>query len=408
MAVVLEPVEAGEDVGPPSASSTSTSTSTLGGRGKPPQLLRFTSVDAGGDDDDDDERKPSKIAATRFRDTVSPAEPNQKAPSSAALEEKYAAAHAAAAEHAKRCRARLVGWLFRPLLSDAFALASLTQALSMLGLGGGGGGGQTAAAVLVGDMAAWFLALPVGRAADATVGREAQNCPVLRWLKGVILAWASPSSRRPAPGGWGGRGGGGGGGRGGGEGSFLDGKAVPASVGTGRRIDDLFGDPVGRGGAGVAAADAAGGKGDIFGADPPSSTGDGDKEQRKGEEEEDEDVSDADFEGEEEELVDDDDGGRENLEAGAAEILRPMFEACAASQRLENASMLSVVTAEALAACREKLEESSLGQIAIGGGEAWACLARRLRLCLFVDHRLHWGMPTKQRCGASILWGENV
>lgn len=343
--------------------------STSGGRDKSLQLLRFVTLDA---NENDDREPTTTVGGTRSRrtsrDSVSSTESTQK-PSST-LEDDGTAAAVRATEYA-RCRTRLVGWLFRPLLSDAFALASLTQALSLLGLGGGDG----QAAVLVLDMAAWFLALPVGRAADTTVGREAQNCPVLRWLKGVILAWASPSLKRStSKSEWdrseaiqdgGGK-------------SFLDGKAAP--TGMDRRMNDLFGDPVGRG-----ASRGTAGKGGIFGDDDPSSTEGSDKEEQQEDDEE------------EEEVVGGDYGDGENLQAGVEEILRPMFEACAVSPRLENASMLSVVTAEALAACREKLEESSLGQVAIGGGEAWVTLARRLRLCLFVDHRLHLGRLADQR-----------
>lgn len=92
----------------------------------------------------------------------------------------------------------------------------------------------------------------------------------------------------------------------------------------------------------------------------------------------------------------DDDDDDSNLHAETEAMLRPMYEACAASQRLENAAMLSVVTAEALSACRERLEESSLGRVAIGGDELWVVLSRRLRICLFFDHRLHSGESAAQ------------
>lgn len=95
---------------------------------------------------------------------------------------------------------------------------------------------------------------------------------------------------------------------------------------------------------------------------------------------------------------DDDDVDRtKDFQAEAEALLQPIYDACAASQQLENAVMLAVVTAEALAASRERLEESSLGRVAIGGGEAWDALARRLRVCLFVDHRLWWGVPQDDR-----------
>lgn len=403
MTVVLEVVEeATPRRAPPGASA---------GREKSPQLLQFISLDA---ENDHGERQPEVAGGAQSRRTSR----DPAAPIAAAREAtptvkaaggggggggrgsgRGAGAAVCAAEYA-RCRTRLAGWLFRPLLSDAFALASLTQALSLLGLGGGDG----QAAVLIRDMAAWFLALPVGRAADTTVGREAQNCPVLRWLKGVVLAWASPpppsSLKRSV---WDHHGGGGAIGRSEGEKSFLDERAAPvtpasaAAAGgagaggmTGGRIAGLFEDPVGGGGASASATATATAKdGGIFGDDesfsPSAEVSDAERQQEEEEEEE------------EEEADDEDPGSSKNLEARAEEILRPMFEACAASQRLENASMLSVVTAEALAACREKLEESSLGQVAIGGGEAWVTLARRLRLCLFVDHRLHWGVRTEQR-----------
>lgn len=91
--------------------------------------------------------------------------------------------------------------------------------------------------------------------------------------------------------------------------------------------------------------------------------------------------------------------GTDDFHAETEAVLRPMYEACAASQMLENAVMLSVVTAEALSACRERLQESSLGRVVIGGGEAWVDLARRLRMCLFFDHRLHSGVLAEQaRC----------
>lgn len=256
------------------------------------------------------------------------------------------------------CRQRLVGWLFRPLLSDAFAMASLTQALSMMGLGGKGD-----VSPFIRDLAEWFLALPVGHAADITVGREAQNCPVLRWLKGVILqAASSPRSTDSAsPETWTR------------EHAVLSGGGSSSALASGkvkgvREIDgkrgyrkDLFaGTP-----EGVVVASRGDGGGNSF------SSG---KDKWSQEQQED-----------------------DEFEADAEEILRPMYDACAASQRLENASMLSVVVAEALSACRERLEESSLGQVAIGGEATWVNLARKLRLCLFVDRRLYWqGQPGKR------------
>lgn len=372
VSVVLEVVEG--------AGGSRQVSSTSGGRDKSLQLLRFVTLDAG----ENDEREYIAVGGARSRrasrDSVSSIESAQKA--SSKLKDDDTAAAVRAAEFA-RCRTRLVGWLFRPLLSDAFALASLSQALSLIGLGSGDG----QAIVLVRDMAAWFLALPVGRAAGTTVGREAQNCPVLRWLKGVILAWASPSLKRSTPKSeWG---------RsetvqddGGKQKSLLAGNAAPAT--TGRPRNDLFGDPV----DGAASKGIAAGQGGMFGDDDKRSSAEesGAEEERREEEEEGlTDGGDGDN--------DDDDDDDVNLKAGAEEILRPMYEACAASARLENASMLSVVTAEALTACRQKLEESSLGQIAIGGGEAWVTLARRLRVCLFVDHRLHLGAAAEQRWG---------
>lgn len=389
MTVVLEAVEE-------SSSAPRRAPGASAGREKSPQLLRFVTLDA----DDHHHREPTAAGPRSRRNSRDPAasiEPTREAPLATA-----AAAAVGAAEYA-RCRTRLAGWLFRPLLSDAFALASLTQALSLLGLGGGDG----QAAVLVRDMAAWFLALPVGRAADTTVGREAQNCPVLRWLKGVILAWASPPppSKRSA---WD-RGGGEAGQGEGLEKSFLDQKVAPSSAAVagrmGRRMADLFDDPVEGGDSGAAGAAAVKGGG-MFGDESPTGTEGSDAGRQEKDREEEEEEEEVEEEEEEEEADDNEldvgsyDGdhpGSENLEARVEEILRPMFEACAASRRLENASMLSVVTAEALAACHEKLEESSLGQVAIGGGEAWVTLARRLRLCLFVDHRLHWGVRTEKR-----------
>ncbi|CAB1100113.1 unnamed protein product [Ectocarpus sp. CCAP 1310/34] len=343
-----------------------------GGRDRSPPLLRFVGPGLR-------EREPSiggggPGSRRTSRDSTTSADSARRSSSSSAAEEAggASAAAAAAADYA-RCRTRLFGWLFRPLLSDAFALASLTQALSLLGLGGGNG----QAAVLVRDLAAWFLELPVGRAADTTVGREAQNCPVLRWLKGVILAWASSSTKRSTAGG---------GEDGDDGGSFLD-RETTAPPDAESRMKDLFGDPVVRGGCVI----GAGGKDDADGGEAASSAGVSSAQDAE--------------EGSDGIVGDDDDEDREAEEAGekdAEEVLRPMFEACAASQRLENASMLSVVTAEALAACREKLEESSLGQVAIGGGEAWVTLARRLRICLFLDHRLHWGVLAEQRDRASL------
>lgn len=262
------------------------------------------------------------------------------------------------------CRERLVGWLFRPLLSDAFAMASLTRALSILGLGG-----KEQAGVLVRDMAAWFLALPVGRAADITVAREAQNCPVLRWLKGIILLVSSPSSPAPLAA-WDSTS------TGPGRGKEFE--SEKAALGKKGRTFNLFGDPLDEdaGSDGEGSTSDGSDNGSTGVAHSASASATGSDEQR-----------------DEQEAGSD----RENLQAHAEEVLRPMYEACAASERLENASMLSVVAAEALAACREKLEESSLGQVALGGEEAWATLARRLRLCLFVDHRLHWGMRAEHR-----------
>lgn len=269
------------------------------------------------------------------------------------------------AEHAV-CRERLVGWVFRPLLSDAFAMASLTQALSILGLGG-----KEQVGVLARDMAAWFLTLPVDRAADITVGREAQNCPVLRWLKGVIFLVESSSSSA-APTAWDttktagserGR-------------EFENDKTA---LGKNSRTFDLFGDPI----DGDAASD--GEEGSTSDGTDNGSTSSGTENG----------LATSGAAGRDEQLGEQDAGS--DREGDAEEVLRPMYEACAASERLENASMLSVVVAEALAACREKLEESSLGQVALGGEETWTTLARRLRVCLFVDHRLHWGMLTELR-----------
>lgn len=276
-----------------------------------------------------------------------------------------------AAEYAL-CRERLVGWLFRPLLSDAFAMASLTQALSLLGLGGKG-----QAIVLIRDMAEWFLALPVVCAADITVGREAQNCPVLRWLKGVILLVASSSvssSEDSAPYARSWRGGTD---DGAGDGALGDGKSAVQSQGVrdgkDHRMKDLFGEPVEGDDVGAVGEDDDGG-------DSEESSSVAGSEGGRGEEGE-----------------GDGGGDGDDVCADPEEILRPMYEACVASQRLENASMLSVVAAEALAACKERLEESSLGQVAIGGGDAWVALARKIRVCLFVDHRLHWGVQAERR-----------
>lgn len=281
-----------------------------------------------------------------------------------------------AARHAVS-RERLVGWLFRPLLSDAFAMASLTQALSILGLGG-----KEQAGILVRDMAAWFLALPVGRAADITVGREAQNCPVLRWLKGIILLVSSSSSSSSAPvGGWDSTSAG--------SERAKEVENENSALGNNVRTFDLFGDPIdedagsdGEGSTSDGSGDgSAGVAGNVSARASAAGSDDGQRyEQEAG-------------------------SDRDSLQADAEEVLRPMYEACAASERLENAAMLSVVVAEALAACREKLEESSLGEVALGGEEAWATLARRLRLCLFVDHRLHWGMRAELRWGCCAWAG---
>lgn len=366
--------------------------SSLGGREASSPSLRFITPGSS----DDGERKPTTtppaVGGARSRrtsrDSVSSIDSSSGRQAPPPLKGDLAVVDAAAsadrATQYARCRTRLVGWLFRPLLSDAFALASLTQALSLLGLGGGNG----PAAVLVRDLAAWFLALPVGRAADTTVGREAQNCPVLRWLKGVILAWASSSLSTPsslssssarsaltAGRGREGRAG---------PTADEDGRGPAAAAGAGKRMADLFGDPV-EGSGGSSAA-----KGGVFGDDDDDGGDDGDVSSSSGDSTED----DREEDGRE---VAGGEGEGEKMRADAEEILRPMFEACADSQRLENASMLSVVTAEALAGCRDKLEESSLGQVAIGGGEEWATLARRVRLCLFVDHRIHSGVPPEQR-----------
>lgn len=380
----------------------------LAGREKsPPQLLRFVTL---GDANDHDEREP-KLAGAPLprRNSRDPAAPIESPPTRGARPTvadgggTTAGAVCAVAGYA-RCRTRLAGWLFRPLLSDAFALASLTEALSLLGLGGRDGDGDGQAAALIRDMASWFLALPVDRAADTTVKREAQNCQVFRWLKTVIHAWASPPSWKRLGGGASNRGPES-------EKSFLDDeKATPAgavasaagaAVGTGSRVAGLFDDPVDGVASPTASTTASARKGGVFGDDEsPTGTKGSDAERPEGEEEE-EGGGDADDDGGVGSDENDDDDGTDskNVEARVEETLRPMFEACAASRRLENAAMLSVVTAEALAACREKLEESSLGQVAIGGGEAWVTLARRLRLCLFVDHRLHWGVRTEQRWG---------
>lgn len=278
-----------------------------------------------------------------------------------------------------RCRKCLVGWLFRPLLSDAFAMASLTKALSMIGMGG-----KRQASTLVKDMSAWFLELAVDRAADITVGCEAQNCPVLRWLKGIILLSVSSSpndssfrvdlrERRQAP---------------------VDGKAIASAGKVVRRVGDqatravdLFGD---KGQSRTGAVGESSVSGDI-GASPGglgSTGGKGDRNKGRGDEVQ---------QGEMREFDSGEDIEDVNFQAEAEAMLRPMYEACASCTKLENAIMLAVVAAEALSACRDRLEESSLGRVAIDGGETWIVFARRLRLCLFVNYRLNWEQPEGNR-----------
>lgn len=281
-------------------------------------------------------------------------------------------------------RERLFGWIFRPLLSDAFAMVSLTQALSFMGLEGKG-----QVAVLVRDMAAWFLALPVDLAVDITVNREAQNCTVLRWLKGVILTVSSSSpkgsiTRLDA---WDRVSGVSGGGKAFKDDGITEVQRAQDRV-EGQKKFNLFDEPVEgvRVGVGLPVASKR------RSSSNSRSNGDGGdystvSESQKEEEQE---------QGVREDEIDIDVQGVD-LQADAEEALRPMFEACAASERLENAAMLSVVAAEALASCRERLEESSLGEVAIGGGGAWMALSRRLRLCLFVDRRLHWGVRKERR-----------
>lgn len=287
----------------------------------------------------------------------------------------------------------LMGWVFRPLLSDAFAMASLTQALAVLGMGG-----RRQAHALVRDLTRWFLELPAGRAADITVGREAQNCPVLRWLKGLILlvASSSPDKSRSGIGAEGGRG------------EFGDDKAASGSAKVVRRVgegasgrDDLFGD------VGVDKLDAVLRSPGIGGGSPPAGDpreggagggrgaaedgGDG----RTGEDEGGSEVSGADEEEEDD----------RDVQAEVEAMLRPMYDACASSAKLENAMMLAVTAAEALSACRGRLQESSLGSIVIDGGEAWLTLARRLRFCLFADHRLYWEHALEDRCVVYLAAG---
>ncbi|CAM9317174.1 unnamed protein product [Discosporangium mesarthrocarpum] len=266
-------------------------------------------------------------------------------------------------EEGRRCRRRLVGWLFRPLLSDAFAMASLSQSLSLLGLEGAA---QTKLSL---DLAEWFLSLPVGHAADITVKREARNCPVLRWLKGTILAAATmPSGTTHSPGA--------------GAGPVAGARSgTGVGAGAGRRegsprrptrhgSDASSSKPGILGELGAATIELGDGQDvkegslSIGGGVPTRATRATSNAPRV-------------WAGVEKEAV--------------ASVLEPIFQACISSPRLSNAMMLSVVVGEALAFCGEKLEERTLGQVVLGRGAEWAILARRLRVCLFLNHRLHHG-----------------
>ncbi|KAG5191497.1 Rab3 GTPase-activating protein regulatory subunit N-terminus-domain-containing protein [Tribonema minus] len=95
----------------------------------------------------------------------------------------------------------------------------------------------------------------------------------------------------------------------------------------------------------------------------------------------------------------DDDGGSSGGDAAPAEsaaalvqrLLQPVYDACRASAALEAALLLAVVAGEAEAAAAAHVESRSLGAVVLNGAARWAALARRLRACLLLRHRLAHG-----------------
>jgi trimeric autotransporter adhesin len=98
-----------------------------------------------------------------------------------------------------RAQTRVVDWLMRPLLTGTFGMHALDAALSKITVPSSRGSENSDDAAaqqqqpLLAGFAAWFLALPPAVAAHITVQQEARACPLLRWLRSLIVATATRS-----------------------------------------------------------------------------------------------------------------------------------------------------------------------------------------------------------------------
>jgi hypothetical protein len=98
-----------------------------------------------------------------------------------------------------RAQTRVVDWLMRPLLTGTFGMHALDAALSKITAHSTSSSEDSDDAAaqqqqpLLAGFAAWFLALPPAVAARITVQQEARACPLLRWLRSLIVATATRS-----------------------------------------------------------------------------------------------------------------------------------------------------------------------------------------------------------------------
>jgi hypothetical protein len=98
-----------------------------------------------------------------------------------------------------QAQTRIVDWLMRPLLTGTFGMHALDAALSRITAHSSSSSDDSDEAAaqqqqpLLAGFAAWFLALPPAVAASITVQQEARACPLLRWLRSLIVATATHS-----------------------------------------------------------------------------------------------------------------------------------------------------------------------------------------------------------------------
>jgi hypothetical protein len=96
-----------------------------------------------------------------------------------------------------RAQTRVVDRLMRPLLTGTFGMHALDAALSKITAHSTSSSEDSDDAAaqqqqpLLAGFAAWFLALPPAVAARITVQQEARACPLLRWLRSLIVATAT-------------------------------------------------------------------------------------------------------------------------------------------------------------------------------------------------------------------------